>query len=66
MLYMCSLTAIKCNKACKELYDRLKAKGKNGKLALAAVGNKPIKQCVAIAKSELPYDEKYLSKNTCI
>jgi len=66
LLYMCSLTAIKCNKSCKELYDRLKAKGKNGKLALAAVGNKLIKQCVAIAKSELPYDEKYLSKNTCI
>jgi transposase len=66
MLYMCSLSAIKNNKACKELYDRLKAKGKNGKLALAAVGNKLIKQCVAIAKSELPYDEKYLSKNTCI
>jgi transposase len=65
MLYMCSLTAIKCNKSCKELYDRLKAKGKNGKLALAAVGNKLIKQCVAIAKSELPYDEKHLSKNTC-
>jgi transposase len=65
MLYMCSLTAIKCNKSCKELYDRLKGKGKNGKLALAAVGNKLIKQCVAIAKSELPYDEKYLSKNTC-
>jgi len=32
-----------------------------GKLALAAVGNKLIKQCVAIAKSELPYDEKYLA-----
>lgn len=65
MLYMCSLTAIKCNKACKDLYDRLKAKGKNGKLALAAVGNKLIKQCVAIAKSEMPYDEKYLSKKAC-
>jgi len=65
MLYMCSLTAIKCNKGCKELYDRLKAKGKNGKLALAAVGNKLIKQCVAIAKSELPYDEKYLSQTAC-
>jgi len=66
LLYMCSLTAIKCNKACKELYNRLKAKGKNGKLALAAVGNKLIKQCVAIAKSELPYDEKYLSEKACV
>lgn len=65
MLYMCSLTAIKCNKACKELYDRLKAKNKNGKLALAAVGNKLIKQCVAIAKSEQPYNEKYLSEKAC-
>ena len=65
MLYMCSLSAIKSNKACKELYDRLKAKGKNGKLALAAVGNKLIKQCVAIAKSGLPYDEKYLSEKAC-
>jgi len=65
MLYMCSLSAIKSNKACKELYDRLKAKGKNGKLALAAVGNKLIKQCVAIAKSGLPYDEKYLSEKIC-
>lgn len=64
-LYMCSLSAIKSNKACKELYDRLKAKGKNGKLALAAVGNKLIKQCVAIAKSGLPYDEKYLSEKAC-
>jgi transposase len=66
LLYMCSLTAIKCNKACKELYDRLKAKGKNGKLALIAVGNKLIKQCVAIAKSEMPYDEKYLSEKACV
>ncbi len=65
MLYMCSLSAIKSNKACKELYNRLKAKGKNGKLALAAVGNKLIKQCVAIAKSGLPYDEKYFSEKTC-
>lgn len=65
MLYMCSLSAIKSNKACKELYDRLKAKNKNGKLALAAVGNKLIKQAVAIAKSQQPYDEKYLSKKAC-
>ena len=65
ILYMCSLSAIKNNKACKDLYNRLKGKGKNGKLALAAVSNKLIKQCVAIAKSELPYDEKYLSQKVC-
>lgn len=65
ILYMCSLTAIRNNKACKELYDRLKGKGKNGKVALAAVSNKLIKQCVAIAKSELPYDENFFSKKAC-
>ena len=65
ILYMCSLSAIKNNKACKDLYHRLKAKGKNGKLALAAVSNKLIKQCVAIAKSELPYDEKFVSEKAC-
>ena len=65
ILYMCSLSAIKNNKACKELYLRLKAKGKNGRLALSAVSNKLIKQCVAIAKSESPYDENYFSKKTC-
>jgi transposase len=34
VLYMCALTAIKYNKACKDLYQRLKSKGKNGKVAL--------------------------------
>src|SRR5215218_10221120 len=28
VLYMCSLSAIKHNQSCKDLYDRLKAKGK--------------------------------------
>ena len=65
ILYMCSMSAIKENKACKELYERLKAKGKNGKLALSAVSSKLIKQCVAIAKSEQPYDEKYFSQKAC-
>lgn len=64
-LYMCSLSAIKKNQSCKELYDRLKAKGKNGKLALIAVSNKLIKQCVAIAKSDSKYVENYLGKKAC-
>lgn len=37
LLYMCSMTAIKKNKACTDLYNRLINKGKNGKLALIAV-----------------------------
>lgn len=62
ILYMCSMSAIKKNKACKELYDRLRAKGKNGKVALIAVCNKLLKQAFAIAKSGQKYDENYMSQ----
>ncbi|MGG9970390.1 IS110 family transposase [Ferruginibacter sp. SUN002] len=48
-LYMCSLTAIKCNQPCKELYERLKAAGKPSKVALIAVCNKLLRQAFAIA-----------------
>jgi transposase len=50
VLYMCSMSAIKYNRACKELYERLRAAGKRGKVALIAVCNKLLKQAFAIAK----------------
>ena len=31
MLYVCAWSAKKCNKSCKELYDRLVEKGKSKK-----------------------------------
>jgi transposase len=58
-LYMCSLTAMKGNAACKELYERLVAKGKNGKVALIAVCNKLLKQAFAIVKSGVPYQASF-------
>lgn len=61
ILYMCSLSAIKKNKACKALYDRLIAKGKNAKVALIAVCNKLLKQAFAIAKSGTTYNENYMN-----
>ena len=61
LLFMCSFTACKNNKACKELYDRIVAKGKSKKLALIAVCNKLLKQAFAVAKSGLIYDETYRS-----
>ena len=54
-LSVCSFSAKKSNAACKALYDRLVAKGKNGKLALIAVCNKLLKQAFAIVKSGIPY-----------
>jgi transposase len=54
-LFVCSFSAKKWNAACKALYDRLIAKGKNGKVALIAVCNKLLKQAFAIVKSGVPY-----------
>lgn len=59
LLFMCSFTACKNNKACAELYERMVAKGKTKKLALIAVANKLLKQSLAIAKSGTNYQENY-------
>jgi len=61
LLFMCSFNACKSNKACRDLYVRLVAKGKSKKLALIAVANKLIKQSFSIAKSGLVYDENFRS-----
>ena len=51
-LYMCALNAKDTNGACKELFDRLVAKGKNKKLAVIAVANKLLKQVFGVVKTE--------------
>ena len=61
LLFMCSFNACKYNKACRDLYERIVAKGKSKKLALIAVCNKLLKQAFAIAKSGLIYDDAYKS-----
>jgi len=61
LLFLCSFTACKQNKGCREIYERIVNKGKSKKLALIAVSNKLIKQSFAIAKSGLPYDEMHVS-----
>ncbi|CDF80827.1 transposase, IS110 family [Formosa agariphila KMM 3901] len=59
LLFMCSFNACKYNKACRDIYERIVAKGKSKKLALIAVCNKLLKQAFAIAKSGLIYDDSY-------
>lgn len=61
-LFMCSFAAKRSNRACQVLYERLVAKGKNGKLALIAVCNKLLKQACAVIKSGLPYQANFNSK----
>ncbi len=40
LLFLCAFSACKHNKACREIYERIVAKGKSKKLALIAVSNK--------------------------
>ncbi len=57
LLYLCAMRARTCNKACKEMFERLTERGKNGKLALIAIANKLLKQAFVIGKSQMIYIE---------
>lgn len=59
LLYMCAVSAIRCNKACVDLFERLHEKGKAIKVAMIAVANKLLKQIFAIVKNNQPYSEIY-------
>jgi len=55
------MNAIKTNQACKALYERLKAKEKNGKQGLIAVCNKLLKQAFKVVKNNTLYQPNYQS-----
>ena len=57
LLYLAALSAIKANKPCEALYNRLVEKGKPKKLALVAVANKLIRQSFGVINNNLPYYE---------
>lgn len=60
ILYMCSLNASRTNSACKQLYERLVARGKNKKLALIAVCNKLLKQVFGVVRNQTMFCNDYL------
>lgn len=64
LLYMCSWTAKEYNKHCKEMYERLKAKGKPERVIKIAIANKLLKQAFAIAKNKTIFNENY-QQNVC-
>ncbi|MDR0742817.1 MAG: hypothetical protein LBF05_00450 [Tannerella sp.] len=66
LLYLCSLSAIKCNRACREHYERLLKNGKAKKSALIAVVNKLLKQCFSIVKNKRPYVDHFEADNKFI
>jgi hypothetical protein len=59
ILYMAALSAIRFNKYCRELYERLVSKGKAKKLALVVVAYKLLRQAYGVLKSRRPFDENF-------
>ncbi len=62
LLYVCSWTAIKHNKQCREFYERLLSQGKPKKLALIAVCNKLLRICFGVVKNKINYQPDYQKK----
>lgn len=61
-LYMAALSSKRHNAACRELYSRLRARGKAHRVAMIAVVNKLIKQAFAIAKNGTLYEDDFQSQ----
>lgn len=62
LLYLCSWSAKRCNKTCREMYERLKAKGKPERVIKIAIANKLLKQAFAVATTKQKYLENYQTK----
>ena len=61
LLYVAAFASLRCNTECKACFDRLRSKGKPGKLAVIAVANKLIRQAFAVVTQEKPYIDGYIS-----
>ena len=62
ILYMCALNAKKTNAHCRDLFDRLVAKGKNKKAAIIAVCNKLLKIVFGVVKNRTFYNDNYIKE----
>lgn len=63
LLYMCARSAIRHNAACKDLYQRLRRKGKPHKVAAVAVMHKLVKQFYACVSQKRTFDNNFHLKN---
>ena len=59
LLYMCSWSAKRYNKTCKEMYDRLIIQGKPERVIKIAIANKLIKQAFAIGMKQENFQNNY-------
>ena len=60
-LYVAAFSSLRCNTECKACFDRLRSKGKPGKVAVIAVANKLIRQAFAVVTQEKPYVDGFKS-----
>lgn len=61
MLYVAAWSASQHNTECNKLYQRLRGRGKPGKVAMVAVANKLVRQAFAVAISNKPYIDGFVS-----
>ncbi|WP_448519465.1 transposase [Rhodoflexus sp.] len=59
LLYNCAKSAKRYHTACKEIYSRLRAKGKPHKVAMVAVMHQLVRQVFAVVKSKQAYMDDY-------
>ena len=59
LLYLCSWSAKRHNKYCKEMYDRLKAKAKPERVIKVAIACKLLRQAFAVGKSQTNFIINY-------
>lgn len=55
ILYLCAVSAVRFNQACKQFYHRLVKSGKPKRVALIAVANKLIRQVFAVVRNNKPF-----------
>lgn len=60
-LYVAALSSLRCNTECKACFDRLRSKGKPGKVAVVAVANKLVRQAFAAVTQDKPYVDGFIS-----
>ena len=64
LLYVVAFASIRCNSACREMYERLRSRGKSGRVAIIAIANKLIRQAFAVVTNNRPYVDGYVSSLT--
>ena len=61
LMYVVAFSSIRSNTACKETYERLRSRGKTGRVAIIAIANKLIRQAFAVVTNNRPYIDGYVS-----